>query len=145
MIEVWAIERDPEYLAWLATIEERHPRVPMDKVGSKLRPGSSYVGRTLLLATAGEGGELRLGVQLNTGDIFWKRCDATFEALLAQEAAAAGIGSDGSHARTREALDEFVAAAGGSAAVRLEFCSSHVGGFTRAVAPDDADFYLSTD
>lgn len=140
-INVWDIERDPTYLAWLREIEDQHPGVP-GRPMSKMRHGSSTVGRSLVLAKAGEGGALRLGVELSTADTFWRDWPGTMGALLDQEAAAAAVGADGSQARKRAEVDAFVEAAGGIGGVRLEFCSSHVGGFSRLLGGDEGVLYI---
>lgn len=134
---VWEIEEDGEYRDWLAAIQSRHPVGRSDIAFPKLAPGASSVARSSVFAEEREG-SLVLGVTLNTGEEFRKPWPGTFRGLVA-EAVASGRTLQGEVAD----LAAFETEHGQTA--RLEFVSSHVGGYVSAKAANGTVLFLDED
>lgn len=128
---MWTIESEPEYLAWLATIQAQHPRVTRPIKG--LRPGDSIVGRTAVLAEDRDG-VLYLGVQLNTKDEFWKPWAGSFRLLLDEQLAGGIVFERSKPVHTIDRIDPLIAEHG--SVQRLEFCCSPEGSMVFAIMQD---------
>lgn len=127
---VWDIEQDNQYKAWLKQVEDRHPRLERDSKYQKA--GTSTVGRTLVLAEERDG-VLHVGVLLSTGDEFWKPWPGMFDDLVQENVREGGFMNQG----WQNTADHFSAwTTDYGPAKRLEFCSSHVGGFIVAIMTD---------
>lgn len=125
---VWIIEQDPQYRAFLAernkgfSVFKANPEKP-----SQRADGSYRVDRTLVMAEERKG-ILWLGVMLSDDSHFWiDYPEHDFKQLLLDTV------ETGYNLKLGSARDWFPEWLVDHAehAMRLEFCSSHVGGFVR--------------
>ena len=127
MKNVWQIESDPDYQTWFKEIYDASP-LPISQ-GGKLMAGQKAIGRSLVMAEAKDG-QLNIGVKLNTGEEFWKIFNGDFDTLVEQQVNN-GRAFDQNYQKTADIFDKWVNENG--RVKKLEFCSSHVGGFIEAI------------
>lgn len=132
MINVWDIERDTDYLKWFKAIYDASD-YPLGTGRGQLAPGKKNIGRTLVFAEPGAQGMISFGVQLNTNQEFWKAFPGSFAYLLEHEMNA-GLSFDSNYERTSLHFPRLRKEHG--KVVRLEYCSSHIGGFVAALFED---------
>jgi hypothetical protein len=127
------IESEKDYLQWLSSIEDKHAGIIVD--------------RTHIKAKAGIDGALMLGVNLNTGDVFWKNYPTnTFDDFLANEINK-GVTieylppPDGiSYVNTKSVFESRIAIHG--EVLSIELYSSHVGDESIGIMADGTRMML---
>ena len=132
-MRVWDIEQDVGYIAYL---EERNRGLPRNF--GKYR--GYHVARALVLAEERQG-KLWLGVALSDNTFFWKEWEGDFTTV--KDETLAGHCWTIKQGRTSDWFAAWESEHGGT--VRLEFCSSHVGGCVEAVARDGTRALIEDD
>jgi hypothetical protein len=136
---VWNIEREPGYLAFL---KERNKDYPVFKATpgkhSQRRDGSYRIDRTLVVAEERKN-VMWVGVVLSDDSHYWTDYpEQNFTELLMEEVK---IGYNMKLGSSRDWFPEWLANHDDHQ-IRLEYCSSHIGGFVRVACSCGETVYI---